>query len=347
MQFFRHCFLFSFFLLCLGCAAQANSPEMNQRIERAVRVYLGDKIPPTVNIAVGARAPSSDFPNYDKVVVTLSLDQRKQDLDFLVSKDGSTLVRVTKLDLTKDPYAQIMEKIDLSGRPVRGNRDAKVTIVNFDDFQCPFCARMHAQLMSQVLKMYGDGVRIIYKDFPLVEIHPWAVHAAIDANCLAAQNNDSYWEFADYVHANQKAITGTEQKPPYTAQLVALDKAALEVAKRRNLPTAPLEACMKKPTDETVIKSMREGANLGISATPTLFVNGEKIDGAVPMPILQAMINRALRDAGQPIPMAAMKTEQPAAAPQAGATPPANSAPGPNAAPAAKAAPATTTASPK
>src|SRR5437868_8876587 len=117
-------FLMAVLLLCLGCAAQANSPEINQRIERQVRVYLGEKIPPSVNVTVGARTPSSDFPGYDKVVVTLSQGDRKQDIDFLLAKDGSSLVRVVKLDLNKDPYAENMKKIDLSGRPVRGNKDA-------------------------------------------------------------------------------------------------------------------------------------------------------------------------------------------------------------------------------
>ena len=115
---------------------------------------------------------------------------------------------MTKLDLTTDPYAEIMKKIDVSGRPTRGNKDAKVTIVNYDDFECPFCSRMHATLFPGLFKEYGDRVLFIYKDYPLEEIHPWAVHAAVDANCLGAQNNDAYWDYADYLHGNQHAISG-------------------------------------------------------------------------------------------------------------------------------------------
>ncbi len=332
MQLFRR-FVIAFLLLCLGCAAQANSPEVNQRIERAVRVYLGDKLPPTVNITPGARTPSADFPNYDKVTVRLSQGERHQDLDFLVSKDNKSLVRVTQIDISTDPYAQVMSKIDLAGRPIRGNKDAKVTIVNFDDFQCPFCARMHAQLMQQVLTLYGPSVRIIYKDFPLSEIHPWAKHAALDANCLAAQSNDAYWEFADYVHGHQKEIS-EGQKQPFTAQFAALDKVTTEVAQRRNLQPAPLLSCMQKPADAAVTKSVQEGSNLGISATPTLFVNGERVDGAIPLQDLQVMINRALHDAGQPIPMMAMLPAQPGAVvnvPPVGSG--AKPSPGPNSAP--------------
>ena len=293
-------------LLGLGCAAQANSPEVNRRIERQVRIYLGEKISPSVEVTVGPRSPSPDFPGYDKVAVTLSQGDRKQDLDFLVAKDGSSLVRVTKFDLSKDPYAEVMQKIDLTGRPVRGNKDARVTIVNFDDLQCPFCSRTHLQLVNDVLKMYGNSVRVVYKDFPLTEIHPWAVHAAVDASCLSSQSAEAYWQFVDYAHSNQKQISGGEQKPPFTAQFAALDKAAADIAQRLHLQTEPLQACIKAQVPAAVNASMQEGIGLGISATPTLFVNGEKVDGAVPMPELQAMINRALRDAGQPIPQAAM-----------------------------------------
>jgi protein-disulfide isomerase len=339
VQLFRR-FLIAVVFLCLGCAAQANSPEVNQRIERQVRVYLGDKIPPSVNLIVGPRTSSTEFPGYDKVSVTLSQGDRKQDIDFLVSKDGASLVRVLKFDISKDPYAEILKKIDVNGRPVRGNKDAKVTIINFDDFQCPFCSRMHSQLMQDVLKMYGDRVRIIYKDFPLAEIHPWAIHAAVDANCLAAQSSDAYWQFADYAHANQKQISGGEQKPPFTQQFAALDKSAADIAQRLNLQAAPLQACIKAQSPTAVLASMQEGLVLGVSATPSLFVNGERVDGAIPMTELQAMINRALRDAGQPIPMAAMVTPHPDSSPMGSA--PANAAPTANAPPAANAAPATT-----
>lgn len=344
VQLFRR-FLIAILLLCLGCAAQANSPEVNQRIERQVRIYLSDKIPLSVEVKAGARTPSPDFPNYDKLTVTLSQGERKQDLEFLISRDGNTLARVTKFDLSKDPYAEVMKKIDLTGRPIRGNKDAKVTIVNFDDFQCPFCSRMHTELMQEVLKLYGPSIRIIYKDYPLAEIHPWATHAAFDANCLAAQSGDAYWEFADSTHANQKQITGGERKPPYTAQFAALDKSATEIAQRRNLQLAPLLACMKSPPADAVAKSLKEGAGMGISSTPALFVNGEKVDGAVPLEEMRAVINRALRDAGQPIPLAAMATPpQPGSALPASAVPEAKSAPAKNPPPAAGAASAAKTA---
>ena len=141
-------------LLCLGCAAQSNVSDLDRRIERQVRAHF--QIPASVQVEVGPHK-ASDFPGYDAVAITVSQAARKQSLEFLVSKDGKTLVRMTKLDITKDPYAEVMNKIDTSNRPFRGNKDAKVVIVNYDDFQCPFCSRMH-QTLSEVMQSYGGRV---------------------------------------------------------------------------------------------------------------------------------------------------------------------------------------------
>ena len=113
----------SFLLLlvvCLGCVAQSASPDLARKIERQVRSYY--KIPPEVHVLVGMPSASPDFPNYDSVVVTIDDGgEKKQDLKFVVSKDGSSLVRTIKFDLSKDPFAETMSKIDASGRPTRGS----------------------------------------------------------------------------------------------------------------------------------------------------------------------------------------------------------------------------------
>jgi len=291
----------SFVLLlavCLGCVAQSASPDLARKIEREVRSYY--KIPPEVQVQVGVPSPSSDFPNYDSVVVTVNSGERKQDLKFVVSKDGSSLVRTIKFDLSKDPYEELMSKIDVNGRPMRGAKTSKVVVVNFDDFECPFCARMHQTLFPEILKEYGDRVTFIYKDYPLVEIHPWATHAAVDANCLAAQNADAYWDFADYIHANQHDVSN--EKTP-TARLDAVDKIALLQGQKHNLDAVKLQACIKAQ-DETAVKaSMKEGDGIGVEATPTMFINGQKIDGAVSVGEVRAALDRALKDANLPVPV--------------------------------------------
>jgi protein-disulfide isomerase len=283
-------------LVCLGCSAQSAPPEQVQRIEREVRSYYS--LPPTVRVTVGPLRPS-EFPNYDALTINIEGDAKKQDYDFLLSKDGKTLMRVTKLDLSKDPYVETMKKIDLSGRPIRGNKDAKVIVVNFDDLECPFCSRMHQTLFPALLKEYGDRVAFVYKDFPLSEIHPWAIHAAVDANCLAAQNNDAYWDFADYIHANQHEVSSEKTRD---AQFAALDRLTTLQAQKHNLDQTRLQSCVKAQNDEAVKASVKQGESVGVSATPTLFVNGQELDGALPISDLRVVLDRALQQAGVPAP---------------------------------------------
>ena len=299
----------SFLLLlvvCLGCVAQTTSPDLTRKIERQVRSYY--KIPPEIHIVVGAPSPSSEFPNYETVVVTIG-NEKKQDLTFVVSKDRSSMMRLTKFDLSQDPFAQTMSKIDTTGRPTRGAKASKVVVVNFDDFQCPFCSRMHQTLFPQILKDYGDRVTFIYKDYPLVEIHPWATHAAVDANCLAAQNGEAYWDFADYIHANQHEVSN--EKTP-AARLDALDKLTLLQGQKHNLDVVKLQSCIKAQDESAVKASMKEAEGVGVEATPTMFINGEKIDGAVPISEVRAALDRALRDANLPVPEHAAVAAAPA-----------------------------------
>ncbi len=290
-------------LLCLGCSAQSNPQsvplDVNQRIERQVHAYFN--IPADVNVKIGVRT-ASEFTNYDTVAVTLSRGEKSQAMDFLVSKDGKTLIRMTKIDLTEDPYAAAMKKIDVAGRPVRGNPNAKVTIINYDDFECPFCARMHSTLMTEILPQYGDKIKIIYKDYPL-SMHPWARHAANNANCLAKESGQGYWEFADYVHANQRAISGNQKDAQNSFN--ELDHITVDIGKKNGADAARLQACIKAQSDDAMKASVAEGDSIGVSATPTVFVNGERLEGAVDVEEVKAALNQRLLEAGvQPPPVA-------------------------------------------
>ena len=315
-------------VICLGCSAQSppatsspssSSPsssvvpaDITHVVERQVRAHYS--LPPDVKVIVGTLR-SSEFANYDALTVTFASPEKRQEFEFLLSRDHKTLVRMTKLDLTSDPYAAIMNKIDVSGRPTRGNKDAKVTVVNYDDFECPFCARMHETLFPGLLKEYGDRVLFIYKDYPLEEIHPWAVHAAVNANCLGAQNSDAYWDYADYLHANQHAVGAEKGRD---AQNAELDKLATLQAQKHSLDVTKLQACVKAQDEKAVRASLQEGDKVGVEATPTMFVNGQKLDGAVPADDVRLALDQALKDAGVAPPEhkpAAAEAKTPPAAP--------------------------------
>ena len=285
-------------LVCLGCVAQSTPPDLAHKIERQVRSYYN--IPVDVKVTVGAITPSTDWPSYDSVSVAIEgSDGKPKDYKFLLSKDRATMLRLTRFDLSKDPFAELMSKIDVSGRPVRGAKSAKVVVVNFDDFECPFCSRMHQTLFPEILKEYSDRVTFIYKDDPLTEIHPWALHAAVDANCLAAQNSDAYWDFADYIHANKQEV---DSEKTTGARFAVLDKFTMLQGQKHNLDADKLQACVKAQKEDAVRASMQEADDLGVNGTPALFINGQKIDGVVPVSQVRAALDAALRDAGEAVP---------------------------------------------
>ncbi len=278
-------------LLVVGCRAQGpNRAELDRKIEKQLRANFG--VPPYVDVAVGEPTPSKDFTGYDHIVVTFSYGGQTQTRELMLSKDDKTLLSVVKMDLTHDPLAEVMSKIDLTGRPIRGNKDAQVTVVVYDDFQCPYCSRMH-QTVNDVLKSYGDRIKVVYKDFPLREIHPWAERAAIDSGCLAKQGADAYWDFADYVHANGRQIQG--EKRPVDAQLAEVDRITMEAGQRHAADPAKLESCVKAQAKTDLTASMNEASSLGVEATPVIFIDGMKLDGAVPEEQLRLALDKELK----------------------------------------------------
>jgi protein-disulfide isomerase len=150
-----------------------------------------------------------------------------------------------------------------------------------------------------MLKEYGDRVEFIYKDFPLEEMHPWALHAAVDANCLAAQSGDAYWDFADYLHSNQRDVSAAKDRD---GQFAVLDRLAMEQAPKHQLDAQKLQSCVKAQNEDAVKASLKEGEALGVDATPTLYINGEKMDGLRTGDEIRAALDRALQEAGVAVP---------------------------------------------
>ena len=303
-------FLAGMLLLSLtaGCKAQiappsAPDPALNRRIEILVRSEFD--LPADVTLSIGARKPSQ-FAGYETLPINITHNGKAQEFDFLISDDSTKLLHMDSLDLTKDPA----DAIPLAGRPIRGNPAAKVTVVNFDDLECPYCARMQQELFPVTMDHYKNLVRYVYKDDPLTDMHPWAMHAAVDANCLAAQSGTVYWQYVDYLHAHGDEVSGDQRDP--NKSFAALDRIARQEATVNKLDETALDACMAKQ-DETQIKVSVKLANaLGIDGTPAVYVNGEKVNGgAVPVDELWMVIDRALRSVGQEPP--APPTTPPAA----------------------------------
>lgn len=289
-------FLLALMLATAGCHAQPAaggklSPELTRRVEILIRSKTN--LPPNYDIVVGPRA-HSDVPGYDEITVLFSAEGKtSKPMTFLLSTDGKTLAQFSKFDISKDPKTLVSD----AGRPGRGGpANAPVVIVGFDDLECPYCAKMHAQLFPALLDRYKDQVRIVYRDFPLDQ-HPWAVRAAVDANCLSAQSVPGYWNVVDYIHAHAGDMGGTEKT--LTKANETLDTLTRDEGKRQKVNEAVLNQCIEKQDDSAVKASIKEGMELGVEATPALYINGEKLEGAVPVEYVYRMIDNALVAAGQ------------------------------------------------
>lgn len=168
-------------------------------------------------------------------------------------------------------------KVDVGSSPVRGNADAKVTIVAFSDFQCPFCQR-GAQVMDDVLKAYPKDVKIAFKHFPL-PFHDKAKPAAIAA--VAAAKQGKFWEMHDLLFKNQSAL-GAETFVKFAGDL------KLDVEK--------FKADMADPETAKAVDADEElGRTVGVQGTPGFFVNGVLVSGAQPLPAFKAIIDRWLK----------------------------------------------------
>jgi len=164
-----------------------------------------------------------------------------------------------------------------SADPAIGNAKAPVTIVEFSDFQCPFCLRA-SPTIKRLRETYGDKVRVVWKDFPLTQIHPQAFKAAEAGHCAADQGK--FWEFHDKLFGNQQAL-----QPEFLKQY----------AKDAGMDAAAFETCLDSSKyAERVRDSVAAGSAVGVSSTPTVFVNGRMLEGAQPYEVFAAVIDEEL-----------------------------------------------------
>lgn len=163
------------------------------------------------------------------------------------------------------PDPEKAHEIPVGGSPTKGSESAPVTIVEFSDYQCPFCARSEV-LIEQVLREHGGKVRFVYKHFPLLSIHPQALPAALAA--AAADRQGKFWEMHAILFANQRALQ-PEQLKGYAEQL------GLDVEK--------FEADRQAPEVRKLVQDdVRLAQQLGVRGTPTIFVNGKLLRDRTP-----------------------------------------------------------------
>ena len=167
--------------------------------------------------------------------------------------------------------------------PAWGPEDAPVTIIEFSDFECPFCARFRKQTYDRIKEAYGDKIRFVYRDFPLVQLHPQAVPAAIAAQC--AHEQGKFWEYHDLLFLGDKPLS----RDTYVAYA---DQLGLDVDE--------FSRCIDEERYMgEVQKDFEDGVAAGVRGTPTFFINGVPLVGAQPFENFQAVIEQELQKAGQ------------------------------------------------
>ena len=219
-----------------------------------------------VKVSLGPLAPSA-APDYYTVPVSVILNGQKEAGEVYVSKDGKTLLRGEIFDMGTDPFAANRAKIHTDGSPTKGPADASVTLVEFSDFECPHCRALWAA-MKAVEARYPQ-IRIVYKDFPLTNIHPWAQTAALGGRCAFEQSPAAFWKVEDSIFDNQDMLTPEN----------VWDK-LVEFATGAGLNADAFKACLASPeAAKAVDASHAEGVALGVDSTPTVYINGRPLVG--------------------------------------------------------------------
>jgi len=259
--------------------AQKKSALDKPTLEAYVRhLYVMD---PKVNVQVGDPKPS-DLPGFVSVTVSASIETAHQDFEFLVSKDGSKIVQGQVFDAAENPFKKDLDKLKTDGSPNFGTQGAPVVIVEFSDFECPFCQKEAGVLRENLVSSYPKQVHFYFKEFPLTTLHPWAKSAAIASRCAFRQNGDEFWKFHDWVFQHQNDINPDTFK----------DKMQEWAKGEKAINADQFASCVEtKATEAEVDKDIAQGHALGVDSTPTLFINGRRIASAAEWPTLKAIID--------------------------------------------------------
>jgi protein-disulfide isomerase len=240
-----------------------------------------------VQVTVGPLKDTS-IPGLQETDINVVIGENKEAAKFFVSKDGKYLLRGDLSDITKDPLAENRAKIESKDAPVMGEANAPVTIVEYSDFECPVCKNLHDAVRS-MLPTYKGQVKVIFKDFPIEQIHPWARTAAIAGRCAYQQEPTAFWKMYDSIYDNQELISASNA---WTKML--------DFAGDAHLNPDSFKLCMASPEPGAAIDASRaNGQMLEVNSTPTVFVNGRRFVGADPH-LLEQYINYELAQSKLP-----------------------------------------------
>jgi protein-disulfide isomerase len=272
---------FSVIVLACLCSATAfaqeaktttavTSPAAVTQAQKDIEAYLRNlyAFGPDVTLVVGP-LKESPVQGMLETNIDVTVGENKQTAKFYVSKDGRFLFRGELSDMTKDPLAENVAQIAMKDAPSLGDPKAPVTIVEYSDFECPVCRSLH-DVLRGMLPNYPGKVRVVFKDFPIEQLHPWARTAALAGRCAYQQKPDAFWKVYDLVYDNQELISAGNA---WTKMTDYAGESALDVE--------AFKSCMASPEAGAAVNASRaNGEKLDVNSTPTLFINGRRLVGA-------------------------------------------------------------------
>ena len=245
-------------------------------LQKSVEAYLRNLYAFGPNVQLTVSVPKeSEVPGLLETTVDLKDGENSQSAKFYLSKDGKYLVRGEISDLSKDPLAETRALIQMKEAPSLGDPKAPVTLVEFSDFECPVCRSLH-DVLRGMLPNYPQ-VRVVFKDFPLESLHPWARTAALAGRCAYQEDPKAFWKVYDAIYDQQEVISAAN----------AWAKMA-DFAAAAGLSPDKFKACMASPEAAAAVDASRtNGQKLEVNSTPTIFVNGRRLVGGDPQLIEQ------------------------------------------------------------
>jgi protein-disulfide isomerase len=263
-------------------AFDAKAKAMNMSTEDLVNKEVADKIPAPSDDEIRAlyeraKAGGQQLPPFDQVKGDIARFIKSQKGQGALVEYYETLKKEQKIEMLLPPYEAPKVAVDATG-PSKGPASAPVTIVEFSDFECPFCVRAEPTVKALLAK-YPDKIKLVYRDFPL-PMHSHAPKAAEAAHCAGDQGK--YWEMHERLFASNGKLEVSDLKA-----------AARGV---QGLDGAKFDKCLDSSEKAALVeKNKKAGEEAGVSGTPAFFINGRLISGAQPLEAFTAIVDQELK----------------------------------------------------
>lgn len=270
---------------CLAILAfgQPKKPAGPSALDKAsLEAYLRHQFLIPANIQFSIEDPKpSEIPSMLLVGVNLGDGgPMKQRVEFYVSGDGRKMIQGKVFDIAQSPFAEDLKLLKEGTHPSIGTANAPVNLEVFSDFQCQYCREAAKTIRANVEKEYADKVRIVFRDFPLEQIHPWAKPAAIAGRCVNKLDTGAFWQYHDWIFEQQANLT-----------VENLKQKTLEFLNGK-VDTLQLTQCIDaKSTEKEVEQSIATARALQVASTPTMFVNGRRVVGNASWPDLKRVVD--------------------------------------------------------